>query len=232
MTYIRTGTIHWTITHLSGHEDDARERMRASKERQYRAYLLPSGVPLEEVENFWKSLNFSGKSSEEMTSIAVPAQENFEHAPSMIRFLRRLAREGREHTEKMKIEEAGRRKVVLGMVEELSDAEMKELMVTTSHDAASEGWWDSANDAPEDSSLVEAASNTLSGTSSAAEPPPWEGPSVPEDVSTTIEDDGALEGDDDDELDEDEYTEEEEEIAYMHTPNDSHLDSEQPYTKV
>lgn len=160
-----TGTIHWAVTHLASSELDSRSRLGECKERQYRSYLLPSGVPLQDVENFWKSLNFSGpKSPEELAALAVPTQDNFQYPYAMIKMLRRLAREGRDDTERMRQAELGKRKVVLGMVDELSEEELRAWKVQTvaeSSAAVIDAWKRQGEEAPEDSSLVEAAALSL-----------------------------------------------------------------------
>lgn len=106
------GTVHYTITRLHGDESRSRERFFEAKERQFRAYLLPSGVPLEKIEEFWKALNFGGKSKEEMDKLIMPSADNFEDAYEMVEELRSLARAGKRESDRQAKAEAGKEKVV------------------------------------------------------------------------------------------------------------------------
>jgi len=118
-----SGTIHWTVSLLSADDDVVRCKLTAAKDRQFRAYNLPSGVTLEQMAEFWKNLNFSGNVAE--AGLADYNPDNFRAASRNVELLRSIARAGKEETERLELEEAGKPKIVLGEPESLSDEEIE-----------------------------------------------------------------------------------------------------------
>ncbi|KAJ4482211.1 mitochondrial protein Pet127-domain-containing protein [Lentinula aciculospora] len=137
-------TVHWTITHRSSDshkEDEIRASLQAAKDRRFRAYSLPTGVSLEEIEKWWDALDFSGSKKLnlpltplddegnegiEVDASGAPAKdpipksffkENFTLPDSRIQYLRDLANEGREETIRIGLEDRGKPKVILGVGE-------------------------------------------------------------------------------------------------------------------
>ncbi|KAF8895406.1 mitochondrial protein Pet127-domain-containing protein [Infundibulicybe gibba] len=110
----RIGTVHWTLSKLSRGDDKIREALNVAKERQFRAYNLPTGVGAEEMAEFWGNLNFGGQPTPEGDEPALYKPENFKTAGRSIQRLRSIARAGREESERLALEEAGRPKSVLG----------------------------------------------------------------------------------------------------------------------
>ncbi|KAJ3788383.1 mitochondrial protein Pet127-domain-containing protein [Lentinula aff. detonsa] len=133
-------TVHWTITHRtsdSHKEDEIRAGLQAAKDRCFRAHNLPTGVSLQNVEEWWNALDFSGskKLNVPLTPLdddgnegievnvpGVPAkrraksffENNFTLPDPRIQFLRDLANQGREETIRIGLEDRGKPKVVLG----------------------------------------------------------------------------------------------------------------------
>uniref|UniRef100_A0A0W0EVD7 Putative RNA processing-related protein, mitochondrial RNA degradation n=1 Tax=Moniliophthora roreri TaxID=221103 RepID=A0A0W0EVD7_MONRR len=54
-------TIHWVVSRLEAPEADIRKNLQKAKERQFRAYSLPSGVDFPQIEEWWTKLSFGGK---------------------------------------------------------------------------------------------------------------------------------------------------------------------------
>ncbi|KAJ7601014.1 mitochondrial protein Pet127-domain-containing protein [Mycena floridula] len=107
-------TVHYCISRVSGDDARIREQLEAVKERQFRAYYLPSDVAIDDIEAFWDTLNFGGKKLSELHSIPLPLTENFQYPDYSINQLRSLARSGRKHTQELARVEAGKPKIVLG----------------------------------------------------------------------------------------------------------------------
>jgi len=112
MTTIQPGTLHYSISRLSG---IVRSSFKAAKARQFREYNIPSGV--EDMKEWWEQLNFGGVHREE-TAVSVPYDAKlFKHPGKMVRELRSVSRSGREETERLAAEELGKPKYILGEVE-------------------------------------------------------------------------------------------------------------------
>ncbi|RDB18053.1 hypothetical protein Hypma_000891 [Hypsizygus marmoreus] len=105
-------TIHYSISHLSGMDTDARANLAAAKARQFRAYNIPSGI--DDIERFWTGLNFSGRVLEGPAVEGSFNMESFRAPSGNIERLRAVARSGAEETRRLEVEERGRPKVVLG----------------------------------------------------------------------------------------------------------------------
>ncbi|KAH7924960.1 Pet127-domain-containing protein [Leucogyrophana mollusca] len=130
--------LHWKVSHSSLDPHDIRTNLAEAQERQFRAWAIPSDVEgIEEMEKKWNALDFGGKrrgaevdphdegqgdENQESTAQDSAGLSNSQEelcrstfdpakfkAPSgNIRYLRRLAREGRDETERGEAE----RKVV------------------------------------------------------------------------------------------------------------------------
>jgi hypothetical protein len=106
------GTVHYSISRLTGTDTDVRAGLQAAKLRQFREYIIPTGV--ENVKEWWEQLNFSGAPSKDGEPSVPYNKKNFAHPDDRIRKLRSLSRFGRDETEKLALEEFGKPKYVLG----------------------------------------------------------------------------------------------------------------------
>lgn len=55
------GDLHWSIAHTSLSQEEKEYRLSKARDRQWRAYSLPPGVSVEEMEEIWNRLDFGGK---------------------------------------------------------------------------------------------------------------------------------------------------------------------------
>jgi hypothetical protein len=55
------GDLRWSITHTSFSQEEKEMKLSKARERQWRAYSLPPGVSLEEMEEIWNQLDFGGR---------------------------------------------------------------------------------------------------------------------------------------------------------------------------
>ena len=58
---VPVGDLHWTIAHTSHSQEEKEHKLSKAKDRQWRAYSLPPGVSVEEMEEIWNQLDFGGK---------------------------------------------------------------------------------------------------------------------------------------------------------------------------
>ncbi|KAK7056724.1 hypothetical protein VNI00_002441 [Paramarasmius palmivorus] len=72
-----TWTLHWTVTHMHASEETVRQNLKRAKERQFRAYTLPTGIDHSQIEDWWNGLNFSGKPLPE--SVVQSSQESIKN---------------------------------------------------------------------------------------------------------------------------------------------------------
>ncbi|KXN88217.1 hypothetical protein AN958_07676 [Leucoagaricus sp. SymC.cos] len=106
-------TIRWSIAHVNMSSEEARENYLLAKQRQLRAWTLPTGIDPDDMKEWYESLNFGGETEATVGSSFRP--EDFVVQPDWgIQRLRELARQGREDTERMREEEAGKPVYVLG----------------------------------------------------------------------------------------------------------------------
>ncbi|KAF8908913.1 mitochondrial protein Pet127-domain-containing protein [Gymnopilus junonius] len=103
--------VTYKISRVSLPDFEIRNDYKQFIQRKKRSLVLPSGVPLEEAEKFWNSLNFGNKTPEE---VKLFRPESFTLANAAIEKYRELAREGRMVSQKMEEDLAGRPKIVLG----------------------------------------------------------------------------------------------------------------------
>ncbi|KAJ6512204.1 mitochondrial protein Pet127-domain-containing protein [Mycena vitilis] len=130
-------TLHWSLSHLSDNQEQIRKSFAKCMERKFRAWSLPTGVSFEDLPQYWSDLNFGSapkeqEEQEEQESAAdepvVPPDFNyskFRLPDERVQTLRDLARSGREFSEMMERQEAGRKKIVLGEPFDISDVEIE-----------------------------------------------------------------------------------------------------------
>src|SRR3978361_2078874 len=58
---VLVGDLRWSITHRSLSQEEKVHKLSQAKERQWRAFSLPPGVSVEEMEGIWDQLDFGGK---------------------------------------------------------------------------------------------------------------------------------------------------------------------------
>jgi hypothetical protein len=114
-------------------DSDIRNNLSAAKGRQFRAWSVPAGVEHEDLPQFWQeSLNFDLNSED-----AEYQSKYFRQPTSNVKNLRQLARAGRAETERLAVENAGKRKVVWGVPDEPAeheDADGRELAEESTED--------------------------------------------------------------------------------------------------
>ncbi|KAL0581003.1 hypothetical protein V5O48_000997 [Marasmius crinis-equi] len=120
--FFTIGNVYWKISHVDEPEDQIRTRLNAAKERQFRAYSLPTGTNHSTIQEWWKNLNFGG--TEETTGKLNIEEEipdffstYFQEPDRKVAWLRHIAVQGRKETRKMEEEEKGKPKVVYGLGE-------------------------------------------------------------------------------------------------------------------
>lgn len=122
------GNLHWTITHTSLSQEEKEHMLSKARERQWRAYSLPPGVSVEEMEEIWNQLDFGGKrrqvegtsevssgDSESTSSPSSTFSPSFFAAPSRnVELLRELSMKGKVDMELMSEKANGRPKLIWG----------------------------------------------------------------------------------------------------------------------
>ncbi|KAJ3568121.1 hypothetical protein NP233_g5918 [Leucocoprinus birnbaumii] len=98
-------SIRWSISRLNVTTQEARASHLEARQRQLRAWMIPSGVDSEDVQQWYENLNFGG--GEKGSSTFRPEQFSAKRDPVVER-LREMAREGRRDTERMVLEEMGK----------------------------------------------------------------------------------------------------------------------------
>ncbi|EIN12750.1 Pet127-domain-containing protein [Punctularia strigosozonata HHB-11173 SS5] len=114
-------TVHWAISKSSLSPAEIRANLNYAKDRQFRAWALPSGLSVEQMEERWNSMNFGGSSSEGSSPFD---PRLFYRAPFQTRMLRQLAREGRNDTEAWQEAERGLPKIIWGKPDEVRPEEL------------------------------------------------------------------------------------------------------------
>lgn len=106
--------LSYSISRLSKKDADVRSALRSAQKRQFREYLIPSGVSEDSMAEWWERLKF-GDGHEEASS---PFDlRNFRHPSAAIRKLRNVSRSGREESDRLAAEEFGKPTYVLGETE-------------------------------------------------------------------------------------------------------------------
>ena len=113
-----TGTLHWGVAKSALSDQEIRQNLAACKERQFRAWCLPTGVSMKEMAERWHALDFGGKKIEG-TSEDIPFDPSlFRKANRITKELRAIARAGRDETKRMTKLCEGTKKIVLGEAED------------------------------------------------------------------------------------------------------------------
>ncbi|KAK1231191.1 hypothetical protein PQX77_005717 [Marasmius sp. AFHP31] len=120
--------VYWKIRHMNDSEEEMHGRLKAAKERQFRAYSLPSGISHSTIKEWWEKLNF-GKKKEPGNESKIEKQipeffhMYFQEPDRKIELLRSIAKQGRLETQKLEQEERGKPKLVYGLGEVHLDEE-------------------------------------------------------------------------------------------------------------
>lgn len=82
---VPVGDLHWSIGHTSLSREEKEYNLSKARDRQWRAYSLPPGVSVEEMEDIWNQLDFGKRRQvEETPKTSFGDKEN---APSCAPFL-------------------------------------------------------------------------------------------------------------------------------------------------
>jgi len=136
------GDLAWSITHTSLSQAEKEYRLSKARERQWRAYSLPPGVSVEEMEEIWNQLDFGGKqrqweeaSSGDSGSGSSPTPSSscmeekggtfdrtfFSRPSKNVEFLRELSMKGKVDMELMLEKAKGQPKLIWGEPEAYID---------------------------------------------------------------------------------------------------------------
>jgi hypothetical protein len=131
--------------------EDLKAGLRMLEKRKNRPYVLPSDVPLESAEEYWKSLNYNTASQlvPDGEDAKVFRPDQFVLANDAVERFREVSREGRKISQETEKAHAGLPKIVLGqgVYEEEEGLFFKEPQHAPTSDAAtSENSTDSAGD--------------------------------------------------------------------------------------
>jgi hypothetical protein len=132
--FIYPGTIHWSVSRSSLSHSEVIQNYRMAKDRQFRAYNLPAGVSIKNINQFLRTkLNFAGGIGED-TSID---RAYFQMASKNIKYLRGLARAGTEELKEKGIENRGKMQIVWeGGVQDVIRADPSRAEVSAEADAS------------------------------------------------------------------------------------------------
>jgi len=135
------GDLRWSITHTSLSQEEKERKLSEARERQWRAYSLPPGVSVEDMEEIWNDLDFGGRlrrleeTSEASSRDGEPStpsssekekestfDPSFFAAPSKhVELLRELSMRGKVDMELMFEKAKGRPKLIWGEAEAYID---------------------------------------------------------------------------------------------------------------
>ena len=135
------GNLRWSVTHSSLSQEEKEYKLHKARERQWRAYSLPPGVSVEEMEEIWDQIDFSGKqrllggtpvASSRDGGSAMPSSSGMEKEstfdPSFflppskhVQDLRELSMKGKAEMELMLEKAKGRPKLIWGEAEAYID---------------------------------------------------------------------------------------------------------------
>lgn len=135
------GDLRWSITHTSLSQEEKERKLNEARERQWRAYSLPPGVSIEDMEEIWNDLDFGGRlrqleeTSEASSQDGEPStpspsakekgstfDPSFFAAPSKhVELLRELSMRGKADMELMFEKAKGRPKLIWGEAEAYID---------------------------------------------------------------------------------------------------------------
>lgn len=120
------GTVQWSVLKSTLDPSNIRTSLAGARRRCLHKLFPPSGVKLEEMENFWHGLQFNP-----VAPVEVPFMDKlFRRPPNTVKHLRQLAREGRVRLNRSLREQKGRPKFVRGIP---NDAQMVAPLVALAH---------------------------------------------------------------------------------------------------
>jgi hypothetical protein len=120
------GTVLWSVSKSTLDPSIIRKNLAGARRRCLHKLFPPSGVELQEMENFWHGLQFNP-----VAPVEVPFMGSlFCQPPKAVKHLRLLARQGRVHLKRSLREQKGRPKFVLGIP---NDAQMVAPLVALAH---------------------------------------------------------------------------------------------------
>ena len=123
--------MHWTILKSILDPSIIRTNLASARRRCLHRLFPPSGVELEEMENFWHRLQFNP-----VAPVEVPFMDKlFCQPPKAVRHLRQLARQGRADFNLSLRKQKGRPKFVRGIP---NDAQMVAPLVALAHPLGSD----------------------------------------------------------------------------------------------
>ncbi|EKM79419.1 hypothetical protein AGABI1DRAFT_59024 [Agaricus bisporus var. burnettii JB137-S8] len=105
-------SVRWQIAHLIASQAEIRGELMEAQNRRSRAWAVPSGVDPEDLKEWYESLNFSG--GEGGSEVPFDPEKFSDGVDETLEFFRRLAREGRLETERIRELEEGKPRHVLG----------------------------------------------------------------------------------------------------------------------
>ena len=130
---VLVGDLRWSITHPSLSQEEKEYKLSQARERQWRAYSLPPGVSVEEMEEIWDQLDFGGKrllpeGTPEASSGDSETEKESRFDPSLflpasnhVKGLRELSVKGKLEMELMLEKAKGRPKLIWGEAEAYID---------------------------------------------------------------------------------------------------------------
>jgi hypothetical protein len=111
-----TGTVEYQIMRSTLGPEDLKASLRLVEKRKNRQHVLPSDVPLEGAEEYWKSLNYN--TARQLVPDGEDAKvfrpDQFVLANDAVERFREVSREGRKFSEETEKAHAGLPKIVLG----------------------------------------------------------------------------------------------------------------------
>lgn len=133
------GDLRWSIIHTSLSQEEKEYMLSKARERQWRAYSLPPGVSVEDMEEIWNQLDYGGKrrqleasssDSGSASSSAPPSSTErestfdpsfFSRPSKNIELLRELSTKGKVEMELMLEKAKGQPKLIWGEPEAYID---------------------------------------------------------------------------------------------------------------
>jgi hypothetical protein len=139
--YLHAGDLHWSIGHTALSQEKKEHELSKARERQWRAYYLPPGVSVKEMEGIWNDLAFGSRRRQEEASeggsecgspssgpLVLLEEKQSKFDPSLfcqpsraVKSLRKLSVQGKVDMELMLKEAKGRPKLIWGEPEAYMD---------------------------------------------------------------------------------------------------------------
>jgi len=79
---VLVGDLRWSIGHTSLSQEEKEYKLSGARERQWRAFSLPPGTSLEEMEEIWNQLDFGGKQRQPAETSDAPSGDGESASPS------------------------------------------------------------------------------------------------------------------------------------------------------